>query len=95
MEPTDCAIAEDKLEAKGRLTGLLERIPPKATGTIQFEVSRSCAGVFLKSRCEGLLFVFGCIAGTQPGERDPMPTFDNVLKQSDKWLNLPLPLVRC
>ena len=33
---------------------------------------------------DGLLFVVGYWVGTEPGESDPMPTFDDLLKKADK-----------
>jgi outer membrane protein assembly factor BamB len=33
---------------------------------------------------DGLLFVVGYWVGTEPGESDPLPTFDDLLKQADK-----------
>ena len=53
-------------------------------GTNRWSIQLSSSACSTPVNGDGLLFVVGHLSGTEPGESDPLPTFDDLLKKSDK-----------
>jgi outer membrane protein assembly factor BamB len=53
-------------------------------GTERWSVRTSSTACTTPATGDGLLFVVGYWVGTEPGESDPLPSFDELLKRADK-----------
>jgi outer membrane protein assembly factor BamB len=53
-------------------------------GTERWSIRTSSTACTTPVIGDGLLFVVGYWVGTEPGESDPLPTFDDLLKRADK-----------